>query len=206
MVTGWLPQKAAQQISEYLKQDLNQLDKIDRSALYKGKPDDIFGHSEDHIERVVVLGTALAAKAELPQDIFKLLLICLKYHDIGKTHDSLELQHGQWSSEKLKKLFAQNPEMFDGINTQEDLGIVCEAIRLHSIDDKYLVEVKKNKKLHTVASYLKDADNLDRVRFNGLDPRYLRSPHAKNMVSFAQSLFDRSVEQKNKSIATGLSL
>ncbi len=37
---------------------------------------------------------------------------------------------------------------------------------------------------------LKDADGLDRVRLGDLNPKYLRTPQAHDLVNFAQSLFD----------------
>ena len=39
---------------------------------------------------------------------------------------------------------------------------------------------------------LKDADNLDRVRLSGLAPRFLRYDSAKDLVGFAQRLFQRN--------------
>lgn len=38
---------------------------------------------------------------------------------------------------------------------------------------------------------LKDADNLDRVRLGDLDPKFLRHDSAKDLVGFAQRLFQR---------------
>ena len=40
-----------------------------------------------------------------------------------------------------------------------------------------------------LASLLKDADGLDRVRLGDLDPRYLRHEESKTMVPFAERLF-----------------
>jgi hypothetical protein len=43
-----------------------------------------------------------------------------------------------------------------------------------------------------LTSLLKDADGLDRVRLGDLDPRYLRNPEARNMVAFAEALFNET--------------
>ncbi len=43
-----------------------------------------------------------------------------------------------------------------------------------------------------LTSLLKDADGLDRVRLGDLDPRYLRNPHAREMVRFAEALFEET--------------
>jgi hypothetical protein len=40
-----------------------------------------------------------------------------------------------------------------------------------------------------LASLLKDADGLDRVRLGDLDPRYLRHPVSRTMTRFAERLF-----------------
>jgi hypothetical protein len=41
-----------------------------------------------------------------------------------------------------------------------------------------------------LVALLKDADGLDRVRLGDLDPKFLRLPQSKPMMSFAQQLFD----------------
>jgi hypothetical protein len=41
-------------------------------------------------------------------------------------------------------------------------------------------------------SRLKDADGLDRVRLGDLDARYLRNPEAREMVGFAEALFEET--------------
>ena len=42
-----------------------------------------------------------------------------------------------------------------------------------------------------LAKLFKDADGLDRVRINHLDPAYLRNDFSKDLVDFAYDLYDR---------------
>ena len=50
-----------------------------------------------------------------------------------------------------------------------------------------------------LTSLLKDADGLDRVRLGDLDAQYLRNPQAREMVGFAEALFNAT----NGRIAVG---
>jgi hypothetical protein len=43
-----------------------------------------------------------------------------------------------------------------------------------------------------LTSLLKDADGLDRVRLGDLDPRRLRNPQARDMIAFAEALFEET--------------
>jgi hypothetical protein len=43
-----------------------------------------------------------------------------------------------------------------------------------------------------LTSLLKDADGLDRVRLGDLDPRFLRNPQARDMIPFAEALFEET--------------
>ena len=42
-----------------------------------------------------------------------------------------------------------------------------------------------------LAKFFKDADGLDRVRINHLDPAYLRNSYSKDLVDFAYEFYDR---------------
>jgi hypothetical protein len=70
--------------------------------------------------------------------------------------------------------------------TEVEAGSFHTAVVHHSIP-KELDRVHPHWRL---TSLLKDADALDRVGIDDLDPRYLRNPEARGMAAFEQWLCD----------------
>lgn len=143
-------------------------------------------HGVNHIERVLLFGGLIAMQNNCTEADTKLLLTACSYHDIGRIDDSLDDDHGRRSCEKLPSVVTL---------PAEELAIVQAAIHAHSIDDSHMEDVissfhitDKNRAL-AIAKMLKDADALDRVRVNDLDPNYLRFSCSKQYVDFAYELY-----------------
>lgn len=162
---------------------LRTLEELDVSALFESKI-----HGLGHIERTICHG-AMCAQAEglSPEDTQLLLLSCA-YHDVGRIDDSLDELHGHRSSLELGRLTGC---------TGEDLRIMQAAVDAHSRADALLLSTVESyhpadfQRALTIATLLKDADGLDRVRIWDLDPKYLRREASRNRAGFAKELYCR---------------
>lgn len=110
------------------------------------------------------------------------------YHDVGRTFDGYDIYHGARSALRLAALTGQ---------TGEALVELQAAVTAHSRPDREMASIvasfQPRDLPHAMAltRLLKDADNLDRVRLGDLDPKFLRHDSAKDLVGFAQRLFQR---------------
>ena len=174
----WFPQDLQKTITEYLGTDITALDDIDRSLIYNG-----YLHDQTHVDRVVILGTILAAKTNMPRATYDLALTAFKYHDIGRTNDDIDPEHGRRGTTKLPNI---NP-------------VVKEVMILHSLGDGYLKKLDKKSDAYIITTVLKDADGLDRVRLDDLDTSFLRHDVSHTLIDFAKLL----CKNHNNNITTG---
>ena len=123
-----------------------------------------------------------------PGHIHRVLLLAASYHDVGRTFDGYDIYHGARSALRLAALTGQ---------TGEALVELQAAVTAHSRPDREMASIvasfQPRDLPHAMAltRLLKDADNLDRVRLGDLDPKFLRHDSAKDLVGFAQRLFQR---------------
>ncbi len=130
-------------------------------------------HGQDHVERVILLGAVLAWKEQFTDVQTDMLLAACSYHDIGRIndgHDDEQLRSAQkMRTEELLEDFPMIPE--------EDYAIVYAAVASHSVYDENQAEIaalfcisdEQMKDFVKIASLLKNADKLDRVRLGDLD-------------------------------------
>ena len=110
------------------------------------------------------------------------------YHDVGRTFDGYDVDHGARSALRLAELTGQ---------TGEALRELQAAVTAHARPDREMEGVVASFHLQNLpwalelTRLLKDADNLDRVRLGDLDPRFLRHSSAKDLTGFAERLFRR---------------
>ena len=79
----------------------------------------------------------------------------------------------------------------------DDKKILQAVIAAHSPEDRAMDKIITNfidpkddfSRAQFLAKLFKDADGLDRVRINHLDPRYLRNDYSKALVDFSYELF-----------------
>ena len=101
-------------------------------------------------------------------------------HDVGRHDDGRDLEHGRRSAEWMQKNLA-------GKMSPEALDVATYIVHWHvPPDDEAPV-------MTTELKVLKDADGLDRARLGDLDPSYLRTNAAKNLVDVAQKLYEASL-------------
>lgn len=157
-------------------------------------------HNVGHIERVILLSQLIGSKelktesGKLDMHALNLLTECAKYHDCGRTNDTMDKNHGQKSAEMI-------PQIIEGYSFL-DVKIMQVVVEYHeSIDDdykfskicqKYEIPLESVNFAKKIAICLKDADALDRTRFKNrnatLDEKQLRTESSKNLIPFATQI------------------
>ena len=141
-------------------------------------------HGQAHVARVMVhafrLLDATGWHEEGPR-----LWAAVYLHDIARTHDERCYVHGAHAAEKLATL----PHLFTLFATGGVQPADYDAIKTAVIHHCEPEELDRSHPHWRLASLLKDADGLDRVRLGDLDPRYLRHPQSRTMIAFAERLF-----------------
>lgn len=162
---------------------LRTLDELDVGALFESKI-----HGVGHIERTICHGAMCAQAEGLSPEDTRLLLLSCAYHDVGRIDDSLDELHGHRSALELGRLTGC---------TGEDLRIMQAAVDAHSRADALLLSTVESyhpadfQRAVTIATLLKDADGLDRVRIWDLNPDYLRREASRSRAGFAKELYCR---------------
>jgi len=175
----------------YYKQLTEAYENLNVDALYRS-----YLHGPRHIERVLLLGALIAWKESLDRHGTEMLLYACSYHDIGRINDYRDDEHGSRSAELLKT--ERFTWLRDSLNKQ-DQRILLAMIAAHSHSDqdmfgigqRYQVADENMTRYMKLASCLKDADNLDRVRLHDLDTSRLRHPSSVDLVPFAEALFHK---------------
>jgi hypothetical protein len=157
------------------------------------RPDGACGiHGVGHTRRVCVHVLRLSAALDLPRRLRDLTLTAARWHDLGRTCDGIEPEHGARSVRRVRELGLADELVTTGGLTPADLELVLFAIRYHSLDDATARRAAADRDAFTVLWLLKDADALDRVRLgggDGVDPAYLRHPRAADLIDFAWELY-----------------
>jgi hypothetical protein len=144
-------------------------------------------HGQAHVSRVLVhairLIEATGWKEEAPR-----LWAAVYLHDIARTHDGYCEVHGRRAMDRVPTLPSVLELLAKAGVTSSDFEQIETAVVHHCKPQ----ELPRSHPHWRLASLLKDADGLDRVRLGDLDPRYLRHPESKTMVAFAERLFDET--------------
>jgi hypothetical protein len=153
------------------------------------RPDSIHGIS--HVRRVLIHAQQIAAARDLDPDWFDSVVLAVAWHDIGRTHDGREPEHGANSVDKVRRL---------GLERDIPPQIAARtffAMRWHSVPDHQGLDAAialgpghrpEPGTMLRVLWLLKDADGLDRVRIEDLDPGQLRYEESVGLVERAWRL------------------
>lgn len=169
------------------------LDKL-REAYDKLNTDILFTshiHGKDHIERVIFFSVLLSFAYKLDEADTNILINAASLHDTRRVNDGWDTEHGPRAARESIQ-YAHDIK-------KEDKEILQAVIAAHSRDDKKMDEtirefVKNDDdfpRAKRLAKFFKDADGLDRVRINLLDPAYLRNDYSKGLVDFSYKLFEK---------------
>ena len=119
---------------------------------------------------------------------------CAAYiHDLSRKHDGHCQIHGY---ETIGDNFHRFKDKFTNIGlNSDDLESIKTASIYHSIDNELSVD-----HIHYIpTSILKDADALDRVRMDDLDPSYLRFELSKSLIDISKKLYIYNKDKKYNS-------
>lgn len=182
------------------------LDKISNSDLYKNNFfTSSFQHNIYHIQRVMLFSQIIAQNEGISEKNLTLLLLAAALHDSGKTRDRNDFEHGKNSAQIAKEYLQNNISII----SKEDIKIIQIAIEYHTVQEKekgkinvidlerlyqkYNVSIANLERIKIISSILKDADALDRTRFdkeNALNIDSLRTDTAQNkcLIDFAKKI------------------
>ena len=146
-------------------------------------------HGQAHVARVMVHAFRLLDATETQAQAAQ-LWAAVYLHDIARTHDGRCYAHGARAVARLKHLPAVEALLRRGGVTAADRSAIETAVIHHCKS----AELKPAHSHYALTVLLKDADALDRVRLNDLDPSFLRHDEARRMLAFAQELFEASRE------------
>jgi hypothetical protein len=141
-------------------------------------------HGQAHVARVMVHAFRLLRATALVDETVR-LWGAVYLHDLERTHDGVCRVHGAAAWRRFTRDAALQQHLAAGGISPADWPAIETAVTRHSLPG----ELPRDHPHWTLTALLKDADALDRVRIDDLDPRYLRFPAAGDMVDFAWSLF-----------------
>lgn len=182
-----------------------------KSLGYKDSGNPFRIHGISHILRVLLLsliyyyhsGDGLTAEDKQVLIYFSLL------HDFGRTNEDVDDTHGDKAVERIRREGIR----LKGVHlSKKDYHIAQMLIRHHCRDDQNgaaaiaaeprltAQDKGRAKRLYDIC---KDMDGLDRVRFNGLDYRLLRTPYARKLPLVAGGLLKEKLVAFLDSIPPG---
>lgn len=176
------------------------------STLKRGELYESWIHGQGHIERVIMLGAIIAMGEKFSEEDTRLALFCCSYHDIGRSNDRRDDDHGTVSAGMI--VSRDLVSIIPGI-TEREISILQAAIATHSMHDsalednqrKYGVKPEDYERCRRICWCLKDADNMDRVRLNDLDPKYLRLETSKGMMETCWYLLNNYIAARRADLA-----
>lgn len=169
--------------SSYYESLVDSYKKLNKEILFKSHI-----HGPDHIERVIFFVHLLAFYNKLDFYDLDVLRNAASLHDTRRRDDSYDPAHGPRAAvESIGYSYAR----------VEDKKILQAVIAAHSPEDEAMDKIIKNfigpeddfDRAKYLAELFKDADALDRVRINHLDPKYLRNSYSKTLVDLAYDLY-----------------
>jgi len=145
-------------------------------------------HGVRHAKRVLYHVLILSELCKVVAADRRLLIQAALYHDIGRERDGLCYVHGGQSVKKMKRLGLFPTEKTEGDIMDFIVSYHCIAdeaalIALDNVDGELQPRILRLFKI------LKDADGLDRVRINDLDPKFLRNSESLRLEALAYELF-----------------
>lgn len=148
-------------------------------------PERVGLHNRNHTERVLTLAFLLTEEYNLSVPEKKILYSSAVYHDAGRKNDEVDPDHGWGGYIEYIKRF--------GSNEVAEFLIVFHC-KPDSAAKKFLDEKQLgigNDRVWLLYQILKDADALDRIRFNGLDTKYLRLEKSHELIPIAKFMIER---------------
>jgi len=147
-------------------------------------------HGVSHTQRVHIHAQRLTAELGWAKSDTRLVLAAALWHDIGRTDDGIDPNHGAKSSARAVEL------RLPAALAPEHAALVLFTIVWHCLPDERAEEAARTlaepERALRIFRLLKDADALDRVRlmpWEATDPALLRFPCTEESIAFAGQLF-----------------
>ncbi|NLW90061.1 MAG: hypothetical protein GXY34_00455 [Syntrophomonadaceae bacterium] len=146
-------------------------------------------HGLAHTKRVLLHCLILSYLEQISPASTDILCNAALYHDIGRTNDNYDPQHG---CESYKKLLALQLSPYEDIDSSETLRFLMEN---HCVADQEAVNLLTGYQVQDPGYVLdlyhvfKDADGLDRIRIMDLDVKQLRTESARRLLLVARQLY-----------------
>ncbi len=144
-------------------------------------------HGIGHAGRVFVWANQIGRQMAPATMSLEVVRWAAVLHDVGRISDGRDQGHGKRSAEWIKK----NRNTLQMDMDDELLERVLYCCTMHDTADEEIGLLTEELKC------LKDADGLDRVRINDLNPDFLRTEFARSLVDPAWDLF-RATEDEGK--------
>jgi hypothetical protein len=136
-------------------------------------------HGIGHTARVMVWAAVLTRGSSL----FASVVWAAACHDLRRENDGPDPEHGFRAGDWVRKVLLGKLQ-----RPLPDLELIAQACDWHVCPDNH------SGWDHEVLWYLKDADGLDRVRIQGLDPSYLRHAETRQWIEQAERLYQVSAD------------
>lgn len=160
-------------------------------------------HGLLHVLRVLLLSLIYYYNSgdTLSESDLQILIYFSLLHDIGRTNDDLDDDHGEKSAVYIRRKGIR----LQGIRLSKKEYRIAELLIIHHCHSDEVGEaailsepgLSRREKEHAVHLYriCKDMDGLDRVRFNGLDYRMLRTGYGRKLPLVAGCLLEEDLLQ-----------
>ena len=158
----------------------------------------MYVHGQRHAGNVVLFSGLIGQQLGLNERGMNLLLISAKYHDCGRDKDG-NYEHARQSAEQATSKLLETM-------SHEEIAIIKTIIEFHEIDrtienvDEIFTNIatangiqeSQIQDIRAIAEILKDADALDRTRFEKQGARtnvdFLHYPQAKQLLKYSAQL------------------
>ena len=171
--------------SKYNDEFLKSISSIKTDLLYKS-----YGHGLNHNIRVALFSLILCINEDVPLDDFRIIIDGAKYHDIGRTNDLTDDDHGLRSSLML--------DFLKDKYSKDEMNYLKTIVQCHSLDDDLFDSIAKENGINDIArcrrmlNILKDADALDRARLEEslIMIPLMRTTTSKKLIPFAYEMYE----------------
>ena len=173
------------QMSNYFKTYVRIVENVDKKLI----PKESLIYGIEHNYRLSILMAYLGINQKVSEKEFMILINAALYLDIGRKGEGKESAHGTRSSKLIKEM------KFEAL-TDEDIVMLRAIVAAHSVSDDKIEEiidmygVKRRSRVRKLIAIVKDAKDLEKVRFErGVDTKTLRMRASKKMVIAAYEIY-----------------
>lgn len=133
-------------------------------------------HSFLHSIRVCLYCFFLAKKHTITDESLTILMLSALMHDVAKSKPNDTVDHGKRSFDYLRLVFNRS------------ISVIEQVMSSHSIADSKIKQGELSPDTLFLISILKDADAIDRLRNEDLNPLLLRHKESFEMINVARKI------------------